>query len=128
PVAWATVFDDDLHIARGQSLLRWHNNELVEVTHYSTPILMVHSTAVGLIVRINDGSTFFVDRDKKETRLATVRGSVLINPHRVVVPGPFSYEVIELPSLVRWSLPIVTGHSDTHLEISPDGEHLLESG
>ena len=115
-------------VARRDRLYAWRSG-LDEVARFTSPVELLQGTVAGTAVTLEDGSTMFVAPDGTTSRVSSSRGSILVSETRLVVPGPSYYEVIELPSLARWEVPIPRAHSitDAFLDLAPNGARLLES-
>ncbi|MDQ3336827.1 MAG: serine/threonine protein kinase [Myxococcota bacterium] len=126
-VSFASAHDRDVVIARGTKILRWRAT-LEELATLEADIDYLVPTPHGLLALLTNHSAIFIDRGGKQTRLASTRGGVLVADNRVIVPGQFQYDIIELPSFARWALPItrISDMADVQLDISPDGTQLVE--
>ena len=127
PVTYAIGHRGELVIARGDRILRW-GATLTEIAKLEAPVDSMYSIDRGITVTLENHSSMFVEPDGTQTRLASTRGSIMVNRDRVIVPGQFQYDVVELPSFARWSLPImrVANMADTQLDLSPSGTQMLE--
>jgi serine/threonine protein kinase len=125
--AYAISFNGDLVFGRGNQVYRWRSKLEVLATLEANVHYLV-STPHGVLASMTNHSAVFVDSNGKATRLASTRGGALVSPARIIVPGQFHYDVIELPSFARWSLPMVraSNMADLQLDLSPDGTQMIE--
>jgi hypothetical protein len=126
-VAYAAHLLGDTMIARGEKLFRW-GKSLEPFAEFGAGIEAMFSIDRGILVLLVDGSSMYLDAKGAIRRLASARGAVVASEGRVVVPGQFFYDIIELPSLARWSMPIVRTRdsSQVSLDIAPSGNAILE--
>jgi hypothetical protein len=127
PILYVLGYRGGVAFAREHRVYRW-TKQIELLTELPENVELMFATGYGLLVILTDGSSFLVGDDGKQTRLASTRGPVLGGEKRIIVPGPLRYDVVELPSLVRWSLPIVphTSLIDLEVDLSPDGTRLIE--
>jgi hypothetical protein len=128
-VTYAVGYKDKLVLARGNKVYRW-DKMLVEIATLETEPTFLIPLEHGLLVQLGNHSTVLIGNDGVVRRLAATRGVVLASEDRVIVPGQFQYDVVELPSFARWSLPITrtADNANVQLDISPDGTRLIEKG
>ena len=128
PINYAIPQGGQLLLARGDKLLRWHDSSLEVFATLESPANSMFVVETGVLATLSNHSAVFVDNAGKMTRLSSSRGDAFGSAHRVVVPGQFHYDVIELPSLARWGLPITRAAdmADVQLDLSPDGKKLVE--
>ncbi len=109
------AFEGDVMIGSGTQLLRWHGSEVTEIQHFTQPVTMILTLAGGVGVRLADGRVVDVVADPLTQSFTTSellpRGSEDLNlvngGHVLVARGNAAMlNVVELPSRVRWNMPI----------------------
>jgi Protein kinase domain len=126
-VSYAVGYRDKLVLSRGNKVYRW-DKTLEVVAELETDPAFLIPLEHGLLVQLGNHATMMIGNDGVVHRLAATRGVVLASEDRVIVPGQFQYDVVELPSFARWSLPITrtADNANVQLDISPQGTQLTE--
>ena len=118
--------DGTVLVGAGNRLLRW-STELVELAKLAGPILGLEAAKGGVLAYVGKATYFIAfEPTVTVTRLASA-GTVFAasDGRRAVTRGAHGLvEVIELPSLARWELP-VTAHEGDELQVAPGSNGLL---